>query len=44
LLDDGYVDIEKAETITISGLDNYHETKRIARLSYAKPDIKLNDL
>jgi flavin reductase (DIM6/NTAB) family NADH-FMN oxidoreductase RutF len=34
---DGYVDIEKAETIAISGLDNYHETKRIARLSYAKP-------
>jgi flavin reductase (DIM6/NTAB) family NADH-FMN oxidoreductase RutF len=34
---DGYVDIEKAETIAISGLDSYHETKRIARLSYAKP-------
>ena len=33
----GYVDIEKAETIVISGLDSYHETKRIARLSYAKP-------
>lgn len=33
---DGFVDIEKAGTIAISGLDSYHETKRIARLSYAK--------
>lgn len=37
LLNDGYVDIEKAGTIAISALDSYHETKRIARLSYAKP-------
>ena len=36
---DGYVDIEKAGTIAISGLDNYHETKSIARLSYAKPGV-----
>jgi flavin reductase (DIM6/NTAB) family NADH-FMN oxidoreductase RutF len=34
---DGFVDIEKAGTIAISGLDGYHKTKRIARLSYAKP-------
>ncbi|MBE0551780.1 MAG: flavin reductase [Ignavibacterium sp.] len=34
---DGYIDIEKAGTIAISGLDGYHDTKRIARLSYAKP-------
>ena len=33
---DGFIDIEKAETITVSGLDSYHTTKRIARLSYAK--------
>jgi len=39
-LTDGYVDIEKAGTIAISGLDSYHETKRISRLSYAKPGIK----
>ena len=36
---DGYVDIEKAGTIAISGLDNYHDTKSIARLSYAKPGV-----
>ena len=37
ILADGFVDIEKAGTITISGLDSYHETNKIARLSYAKP-------
>jgi flavin reductase (DIM6/NTAB) family NADH-FMN oxidoreductase RutF len=37
---DGYVDIKKAGTIVISGLDGYHETKRIARLSYAKPGVE----
>ena len=36
--DDGYVDIEKAGTIACSGLDSYHQTKRISRLSYAKID------
>jgi flavin reductase (DIM6/NTAB) family NADH-FMN oxidoreductase RutF len=41
---DGYVDIEKAETIAISSLDSYHETKRIARLSYAKAGIELKKL
>ncbi len=34
---DGFVDIERIGSIAISGLDSYHETKRIARLSYAKP-------
>lgn len=38
--EDGFVDIERAETIAISGLDSYHETQRIARLSYAKPGIE----
>lgn len=34
----GYIDIEKAGTVAISGLDSYHTTDRLARLSYAKPD------
>ena len=38
LLSDGVIDIEKAETIAISGLDSYHATEKIARLSYAKMD------
>jgi len=40
LMEDGFIDIEKAETITVSGLDSYHETSRLGRLSYAKPDKK----
>ena len=44
ITNEGYVDIEKAETIAISGLDSYHETKRIARLSYAKPGIEPKEL
>ncbi|OOF18174.1 flavin oxidoreductase [Salinivibrio sp. IB574] len=36
--DDGYVDIEQAGSVAVSGLDSYHRTARIGRLSYAKPD------
>ncbi len=35
---DGSVDIEKASTVAISGLDSYYKTQRLAKLSYAKPD------
>lgn len=35
---DGSIDIEQAETITCSGLDSYHSTQVLARLSYAKSD------
>jgi flavin reductase (DIM6/NTAB) family NADH-FMN oxidoreductase RutF len=37
---DGYIDIELLNTVTISGLDSYHTSKRLSRLSYAKPDKK----
>ncbi len=33
---DGFLDLEKAGSITVSGLDSYHKTHKIARLSYAK--------
>lgn len=33
---DGFIDLEKAQTVTCSGLDSYHTTQRLARLSYAK--------
>ncbi len=36
--EDGFVDIEKAGTLTCSGLDSYHATQKVARYSYAKPD------
>lgn len=35
--EDGYVDIEKIGTVAVSGLDSYHTTQRLGRLSYAKP-------
>jgi flavin reductase (DIM6/NTAB) family NADH-FMN oxidoreductase RutF len=41
---DGFVDIEKAETITCSGLDSYHTTQRLARLSYAKQNVEVTSL
>lgn len=44
ILPDGYIDIEKAGTIAISSLDGYHQTKRIARLSYAKPGKELKEI
>ena len=34
----GAIDIEKAETITLSGLDTYHLTSELSRLPYAKPE------
>lgn len=41
---DGFLDIEKAESITCSGLDSYHKTTKIDRLSYAKPDKPITSL
>jgi flavin reductase (DIM6/NTAB) family NADH-FMN oxidoreductase RutF len=41
---DGYIDIEKAGSITCSALDSYHTTQKLARLSYAKPDKVLEEI
>lgn len=41
---DGFVDIEKANSITCSGLDSYHKTIKLDRLSYAKPDKELTSV
>lgn len=35
--EDGFLDLENAGTLTVSGLDSYHQTKSIERLPYAKP-------
>lgn len=35
---DGYIDIEALDTVAISGLDGYHTTQHLGRLSYAKTD------
>ena len=41
---DGFIDLEKANTVTCSGLDSYHTTSRLARLSYAKPDRPVTEI
>ena len=41
---DGFIDLEKANTITCSGLDSYHKTIQLDRLSYAKPDKEIISL
>jgi flavin reductase (DIM6/NTAB) family NADH-FMN oxidoreductase RutF len=41
VLEDGKIDLVKAKTVAISGLDSYHSTDQIARLSYAKLDKEL---
>ena len=43
IADDGFVDLEKLGSITCSGLDSYHRTSKISRLSYAKPDRPLTE-
>lgn len=44
LADDGYIDIEKANSITCSGLDSYHKTVQLDRLSYAKPNREITSI
>jgi flavin reductase (DIM6/NTAB) family NADH-FMN oxidoreductase RutF len=42
--EDGFVDIEKANSITCSGLDSYHKTVQLDRLSYAKPNQEITSI
>jgi flavin reductase (DIM6/NTAB) family NADH-FMN oxidoreductase RutF len=44
LKEDGFVDIEKANSITCSGLDSYHKTIRLDRLGYAKPNKEISSI
>lgn len=41
---DGFVDLEKAQTVTVAGLDSYHITQKLARLKYAKPENQVEEL
>jgi len=41
---DGFIDLEKFGSIAGSGLDSYHRTNKIARLSYAKPNTELKTI
>lgn len=44
LKQDGYLDLEAVNTVAVSGLDSYHTTSRLNRLSYAKPNTQLTHL
>lgn len=41
---DGFINLEKAQTITCSGLDSYHTTQILSRLSYAKVNEDIIEL
>jgi flavin reductase (DIM6/NTAB) family NADH-FMN oxidoreductase RutF len=41
LSEDGFVNLEKANTVTCFGLDSYHKTVQLDRLSYAKPNKEI---
>lgn len=40
----GLVDLESLGSLACTGLDTYHSTQRIKRLSYAKPDKALQEI
>ncbi|WP_238531757.1 hypothetical protein [Nitritalea halalkaliphila] len=42
LREDGSIDLQALETVTVSGLDEYYTGQRLARLSYPKPDRPLS--
>ncbi|TFV92395.1 flavin oxidoreductase [Algoriphagus kandeliae] len=41
---DGSLDLNILEAVTVSGLDEYHVGKKLARLSYAKPDREVEEI
>ena len=41
---DGWLNLEKAETIAINGLDGYTETHLIDRFDHAKPNKEVNSI
>lgn len=44
ILDDGYIDLEKAKVLCGTSLDGYHKTEKLSRLSYAKVNQPLREL
>ena len=42
--EDGFADLEQAGSVAVIGLDSYHSTRRLDRLSYAKPGTEPRSL
>jgi len=41
--EDGSIDIQACDTITVSGLDKYYKTSALEKLPYAKPEYPVTD-
>jgi len=41
---DGFINLEAGGVMALSGLDSYHRTERVHRLSYAKPDLEITEV
>lgn len=41
---DGSLDLNALDTVTVSGLDEYHKGEKLARLSYAKKDYQVSEI
>ncbi|WP_162418972.1 flavin reductase family protein [Cyclobacterium roseum] len=41
---EGFIDLEKLGTVTVSGLDGYHLGKKLARLAYPKADQPVKEI
>jgi flavin reductase (DIM6/NTAB) family NADH-FMN oxidoreductase RutF len=41
---DGSLDLNALDTVTVSGLDEYHVGKKLGRLAYAKPNAKPEEI
>jgi len=41
---DGSLDLNALDTVTVSGLDEYHRGQKLARLSYPKPNQVLSEI
>ncbi len=44
LREDGSLDLNILDSVTVSGLDEYHRGEKIARYAYAKPDQDLSEI
>lgn len=42
--EDGFIDLDILQSVTVSGLDSYHAASRIKRLAYAKPDQQVTEI
>ena len=42
--EDGFLQLDKIDTLCVSGLDSYHLPQKIARLSYAKVDKEVQEI